>query len=258
LILASIAVTAIVTAWQYGLARDLLTETRIWQEGVTAQDAHVKGEVITRTPSMLRTYELTVTFVDADGRRHEGELAFETGFEEINTQRPATVRYQRDDPRHFAVSWAVDAERARWKSIGWMLVAAAVISFLLAWFGVASLRQLRDTRLCSRGTFEVLARVTEIAAGNRRNTYRYAGRTPSGRAISGEAAFPSQHEPLFADGAKTSLVVLVPTGHAGRPVVVRDDFYPFTLTEDQRRRVLAAIAGRTGGRSGSLRSPATP
>lgn len=235
--------------WQYEAITQLLDQTRVWRDGVPAVRTEVSGKETTNKV-IFHTYALDVHYFDAGGAVHDAKLEFDTLATEVDQTVDPLVRYARDDPGRFALSWAMDVKTSRWVSIGFMLVAGfGLVSGCFLLLGYGALRRLTDARRCARRSDEILVRVTKatqqfVNGRHKMTEYLYSGQTLDGRPVAGKVLFPPNYEPLFADQAKQVMVALVPQENLKRSVVLRGDFYPFELNADEQAKVRAGIASR--------------
>jgi hypothetical protein len=235
--------------WQYASVKELIDQSRIWREGTMALKTTVEGSVTSHS-FILNDYDLDVTFLDENQVLHQGKLEFSTLISTIDRDREPEVRYGHDDPEKFALSWAMNAKISRWAAIAFMaVVGVGLVGGSFAYIGVMALRRLADARCCALRSNEVVVRITQIVPTKAKgrhvgNQYHFTGRMVDGREVSGKTVFPIKYEPLFADGAKQTMLVLIPQENVKRPVVVRGDFYPFDLTPDEQAKVRTSIAGR--------------
>src|SRR5882672_5989534 len=91
--------------WQYSAVRELLDQTSIWAAGVPALRTEVGGKETTHK-FIFHSYELDVTFLDATRTKHESKLEFDSFGSEVDQTATPQVRYLKDDPGRFALSWA--------------------------------------------------------------------------------------------------------------------------------------------------------
>jgi hypothetical protein len=249
LILVGLVAVAGYAWWQYGSVKELVDQSRIWSEGTTALKTTVEGSVTSHS-FILNDYNLDVTFLDENQVSHQGKLEFSTLISTIDRDSDPEVRYSHDDPEKFALSWAMNAKISRWAAIAFMaVVGVGLVGGSFTFLGVMALRRLSDARCCALRSNEVVVRVTKVVptmAKTRHvgNEYHFTGRMVDGREVAGKTVFPVKYEPLFADGAKQTMVALIPQENVKRPVVLRGDFYPFDLTPDEQAKVRQAMASR--------------
>jgi len=233
--------------WESSAIRKLVDQSRIWPRGAVALQTSVTGNVTSHS-FILNDYDLDVTFRDGNQVQHQGKLEFDTFISKADQDSEPVVHYLSDDPEKFALSWAVSAKISRWAAIGFeLLVGVGLLGGLCTFSGVMVLRRLSDARWCALRTTEVVVRITQVVPTKAKgrhvgNQYHFAGRMVDGREVLGKTVFPIKYEPLFADGAKRSMLVLIPQENVKRPVVVRGDFYPFDLTPDEQAKVRQSMA----------------
>lgn len=250
LILAGIGAAVGFGWYERDAVNELIDQSRIWRNGVEASRTEVSGHV-TSHDFVLNEYDLNVTFIDANLVQHENNVKFDTFIGKVDQERDPIVHYLANDPDHFALSWAMDVKTSRWAAIVFMVaIGVILIGGAFTLLGWLALRRLSDAKACAARPDEVLLRIAKIApqivkGKQTGNEYHFTGRTLDGREIAGKTAFALKYEPLFADGAKQTMLALVPQENVKRPLVLRGDFYPFDLTPDEQARVRAAIAGRS-------------
>src|SRR5258708_18540617 len=101
----------------FWLGSEVWRERKVWQRGEEGQLLSLKGKV--RTSSKLGVdffydYDLDVVFADAAGARHSGKVEFGTTWKPVDTSRPASLRFLREDPAHPVLSYAIEAGFPRW------------------------------------------------------------------------------------------------------------------------------------------------
>jgi len=236
--------------WQSASVQELVDQSRIWKTGKEAWSTEVKGKVTTNH-FIFHEYDLDVTFTDANQTLHQSNLKFDTLFGEVDQAREPMVHYLENDPEHYALSWSMDVKISRWAAIVFMAVMGiGLIGGSFTYLGIAALRRLSDAKACASRPDEVIVRITQIVptmvkGKHTANQYHYTGRTIDGREFSGKTLFPIKFEPLYTDGAKQTMLALIPQENVKRPVVPRGDFYPFDLTADEQARVRQTMAGRS-------------
>ncbi|HTQ31544.1 MAG TPA: hypothetical protein VMI53_10070 [Opitutaceae bacterium] len=249
LILAGIGAAVGFGWYESGAVKELLDQSRIWQEGTPAWRTEVSGHV-TSHDFVLNEYDLNVTFVDANQVSHDNNVKFDTFIGKVDQEREPMVHYLPNDPDRFALSWAIDAKTSRWSAIVFMaVIGIGLIGGAFTFLGWLALRRLSDAKACASRPDEVILRIAKIVptivkGKQTGNEYHFTGHTLAGREITGKTVFALKYEPLFADAAKQAVLALVPQENVKRPLVLRGDFYPFDLSPDDQARVRAAIAAR--------------
>jgi hypothetical protein len=247
LLLAGIAVAIGYGWWQADEVKALLTQSRIWRDGVAAQRAEVGGQVRTKQ-FIFHSYELDVSYVDASGATHEHELEFDTLLDKVDEDTEVSVRHLADAPERFALSWAMEVKTSRWMAIIFLgLVGVGLIGGSLVYLGCHALRLLANGRRCARRSDEVVVQITQVTqqvtqGKHNANVYHYQGQLDDGRPITGKVSYALKHEPLFADPTRQTMIALVSPENLKRPLSLRGDFHPFALSEDEQAAVRTAIA----------------
>jgi hypothetical protein len=102
----------------------------IWENGVEALDAGIKGEVKT-TNFVAKEYDLEMQYLTKDGKVLKAETDFFRWFTGPEQGDKYTVRYLESDPNVATLSWTYDA---RWH--GYVLVFILLaIGLLMLWVG---------------------------------------------------------------------------------------------------------------------------
>jgi hypothetical protein len=233
----------------YGLSRGtqealrLREEARIWEEGHDAGQSIARGQQLTQR-SLLRGYVLEVVYNDAEGIIYHRDLSFEA-LAAVDTDQPAKVRYDTADPGRFALSWGIEVMGARWAALGLYSAffgAAALLLFLL---GLGALRPVLDARRAALRSDEVACEVLEIRPPKREGgeiLYRYrllGARSP----LEGEVSCPrAEGEPLFMNGRKHILALVAHRARRPRPIILRDDLFPFEVSAEELRALRERLA----------------
>lgn len=222
---------------QYQGAMNLLGQSTVWQRGVPAPSCSVEG---TRTTMKLvfHAYSFRVSYRDERGNPRTGDLAVETIFSPIDDRREPVVRYLKEAPDRFALSWAIEVRNNSWLS--WTLCSTvAVMSLCGISVAVFLFKELRLAILCAQKSDEILLPITKVTKEYRRgefniSVYHFEGANGRGQIFKGKARFSEQYEPLFADSSKTKMVGLVSVHAPERPVVLRCDLLPFKRRKAQQ------------------------
>jgi hypothetical protein len=250
LVAVGVAATIGYAWWQLDALKELLDQSRVWAAGVPAEYCEVSGKVST-TKAIFHNYTLDVIYVDAARKRHQAKLEFSTLVTEMDQARNPVVRYLKDEPGRYALSWAVEAKTSRWASFLFMtIVGVGLVGGSFSFIGVVMLRRVADARRCARRSDEVIVQITQLTPqvvnGRRTGTeYRFSGQVAGARTVTGKVVFSTKEEPLYADAAKQTLVALVAQEALQRPVVLRSDCHPFELTADELAKVRAEIERRS-------------
>lgn len=149
LVLWSLMSLAVVACWfflTYPALTDILRQQRIWDRGVRAADAVVRGKT-TSHKFVLDSFDLHVSWHDEKRRPHEKRVEFSILFSGIGKDDPVEVRYDPASPDECALSWAVDHRVNRWIT----LVLGVAVSVLCLFGTGAVVRNLvRDHRFLQR------------------------------------------------------------------------------------------------------------
>lgn len=252
-IVAGLAMAAGVIWWQIGEAHRLLEEKALWASGVAAEAVGVSGQETTNK-FIFHSYKLDVTFRDGEGRRCGGEVEFDTVGGSVEGGREAEVRYARGDSGRFVLSWALEVESSRWGAITIFVAVGGGFGALLIAVGIGALRKLADAGRCAVRGEEVVAQLTKVVQhtthGKHTSTaYHFKGTLADGRTVAGKVEFPAKHQPLVLDPQGASILVLATSDLPSRPVALRSDCHPYSITEAKLAIVERVIEG--------LRNPAS-
>lgn len=237
--------------WQATEAKRILVDQELWKTGTPAEDVRVSGRETSHN-FLLNSYHLNVVYTDAVGGEHTGPLEFDTLFESVDQKSPIDVRYDAKDPTRFALSWAVDLSRARWGSVAFLGLLMGLLGLVVIWSGRGLLRRLAAARHVGASFEELelpLVQVIEMrqygrATGQMRYRFDVAG--PAGKTRKREVVFnrKKKHEPLFVDAERTRMLAVRTSAAPDRPIVLRNDFYPFDLSETDRAGAMVRLDGR--------------
>jgi hypothetical protein len=237
--------------WQLDEAQTILSDQRIWETGVPAVGAGVEGHGTTHN-FLLHSYHLTVDYTDLEGRDHRHELSFES-LSAVNQRAPVEVRYDPQAPERFALSWAVHMRGGRWGSFAFLGGMGLVIGIVMVFGARTVFRRMGDARLCAAlGSEEIelpLAAVVEVRQHGRATghvKYRYLVPQPSGKDATHEVIFnrKKKQKPLYADPSETRVLALRSPKVPHRPVVLRNDLYPFQAPAGALEVVTVRLARR--------------
>jgi hypothetical protein len=239
-----------VPIWQAGDARAILADEAIWSAGIPAVRAKAEATETSRQ-LVFNEYDVRVTYLDAKGDEHTGRAQFDTLLSSVGDDSPTTVRYDPRAPDRFVISWAHDLRGSRWASFATLMLAGIGIGGFLLYSCTRVLRRLHAARLAATASEEVELPLTHLEEASQygRATglvrYYYRVTTPSGEKQR-EVVFNRRkgHEPLFADAARTRVLSLRAAGALDEPVVLRNDFFPFEVSDQDRRAVAAALEAR--------------
>jgi hypothetical protein len=237
--------------WQLDEARTILEDQRIWATGVPASDASVEGRETSHN-FFLYSYRLDVAYTDREGREHQRALSF-AALSSVNQRAPVEVRYDPQDPERFALSWAVHKRGSRWASFAFLGGMGVVLGLVFLFGARTVIRRIGDAQLVAAiGSEEVelaLAAVVYLKQHGRSTgqvKYRYLVPLPSGGQATHEVIFnrKKQEKPLFADPGETRVLALRSPKLPQRPVVLRNDLYPFQVPAGALDLVTARLARR--------------
>ncbi len=235
----------------FGDASQLAEESRIWENGVPASQVSATCRVRTQR-LVIHEHKVSVRYTDANGAEHRGYVDFSTLGAKYDGSKEAVVRYLREAPDRFALSWAVDAGTARILLIVLLALGMFLATAAFGALGMRMLRRFATARRLAARSDEIAVRVVKVEpqlsrGRHKRSTFHYEGRAASGRELSGKESFPLDRPPLFADASGRTIVALVDPDDPSRLLLVHGDFLPFEPTPDEQAAIRAAIALRRTG-----------
>jgi len=237
------AILAGITLWQGGEARAILRDGEVWEHGEVAADSNVSGKERSQN-FIVNSYDLKVDYTDQQGGTHHAKLEFTLLFRSVDQHSEAEVRYDPRDPSKFALAWAVDRSGSRWLSVIFLWGILALFGALMGWLGFLQVRNWLDARAAAADSDEVgaiLISVSEVRnqKGKPTGARNYLFRVPlgSGREVQRTVQLKGAHSPLWTDGSRRQLVVLVAKTAPDRPIVVRSDLHPFAFSRDEAEAI---------------------
>lgn len=222
----------------------------VWHmPGAIEGGADVKGRVSSRL--FFDTYTLEVTY-DTDAGARTEKLEFGT-IGDIDKDASPMVRFDPNNPKRYALNWAVEATGKRWASgIILLIVGDGLIGGVFLFIGVMAFVQLARSQRAAREGVELhaqlLSATEQLHNGRATGNMTYSLRLPS-RAQDPDSPFD---EPVTTDAtirkanggpltAPTGVVVIVATDATPKrpaPLVVRSDLYPLDVSADERQSIL--------------------
>jgi hypothetical protein len=237
--------------WQLGEARQIQTDQAIWDHGTPAESSNVSGKETSHN-FLLNSYELDVDYADAQGQTHRGKAEFSSLFASVDQKTDADVRYDPAHPDRFALRWAIDLGGYRWAAFAFMMVAGVGIglAFLVIAFGLY--RRVTDARAVAEDSQEVEIELVKVEALSQHGRptgatqFHYQLATESGKTVKRHVVFRTNkgQSPLFADAQKSRLLALRSSRAPDRPVVLRNDLYPFDVSPEERAEVEKRLTRR--------------
>jgi hypothetical protein len=232
---------------ELGEARKLMDATATWQTGTDAVDASVEGNETSHN-FILNSYHLNVEFVDQQGGQHKGKVEFDSLFASVDQKAPVHVKYDPQNPDRFAFSWMIDVKATAWASIAFMSLAGLGIGLLCLMVARQMIQKLAAARRAAVDAVEssvALVKIVEMRQYGRPTgvmKYKYDTTSAAGKTKRREVVFnvKKQQAPLYFDQAGSRMFVLQPPP-PHQPVVLRNDFYPFVVSEHDRPALLARL-----------------
>ena len=242
-----LAAAIIYPVMELGEARKLMDATALWQTGTDAEDASVEGHETSHN-FILNSYRLNVEFADQTGALHKGKVDFDSLFASVDQKAPVHVKYDPQNPDRFAFSWMIDMKATAWASIAFMSLIGLGIGLLCLVVARQLLQKLAAARRAAVDAVESSVAVVKIVEmrKNGRATgmmkYKYDTTDAAGKTKRREVLFnvKKQQAPIYFDQAGSRMFVLQPPA-PHQPVVLRNDFYPFAVSEHDRPALLARL-----------------
>ena len=242
-----LAAAIVYPVMELGAARKLMDAVATWQTGTDAEDASAEGHETSHN-FILNSYHLDVEFVDQQGGQHKGKVEFDTLFASVDQKAPVHVKYDPQNPDHFAFSWMIDMKATAWAAIAFMSLMGIGIGLLCLALARQMLQGLAAARRAAVDAVESsvgLMKIVEVRQYGRATgvvKYQYATTNAAGKLKRREVVFnvKKQQAPLYFDQASSRMFVLQPPA-PHQPVVLRNDFYPFDVSEHDRPALLARL-----------------
>lgn len=243
-----LAAAAGFTVWQAGAARDIVRDQQLWSRGVVAEDLHVSGRETSHN-FVLNSYEVTATFTTQDGQSRSVKLSFDAFLQSVDQSAPLHARYDAADPAHVVLSWQMNIVRGRWCAVAFLGIMGLLIGGSLVVLGIGALRRLFVARRAAASLEELeltVVGVTEVRhKGRPTGAMKYEFMVP-GDARKRSVTFNAKKKemPIFLSQDGTRILGVRPSSSHDAPVVLRQDGYPFALSEAARATLTAAAAHR--------------
>ena len=230
-------------AWQFSEAKSILADGERWENSVPVE-GRVEGSQSSRL-FIFDTYNLDVEFVDPDGVARTSDITFDTFLGGPEDKDPVEVRFDPNQPDNPVLSWAVESSGGRWRATVFMILAGLLVSVSFLFLGWKSMKFGRAVKRAGRDSIEVHCAIEKVDVsspnGVEISTFHYEITGGSGipNAAIGKHKVPyvtgQGKQPLLVGDEK--LMVLVARDSPKTPVVIRNDYYPFALTDDQKSGV---------------------
>ena len=139
------------------LVRDTWNDYRVWRNGAPGQVLDYSGNERTRGPlgiPLFHSYELDVTYEDAQGRSYVGKTQFDRLFIGVDNEAGPQLRLDPQNPERFVLSWAV--ELPRWLSALVFLLMPLAIGLSALWLLRTERRRRELVTLCAEDGQEQL------------------------------------------------------------------------------------------------------
>jgi hypothetical protein len=237
-------------AWQISEAKGIIADKALWASGTPALDASVHGKETSHN-FLLNSYDLQVEYATAEGELHEQKIKFDTLFVSVDKNAPVDVHYDPKDPSRMVLSWSVDMTGGRWAAVVFM-GAIGLFGLLFLWAARVQVRNVSDAREAETRFEETdvpLVRLIEMKQyGRSTGVMRYqfhvahADGTTKKREVSFN--FKKNQQPIFVDASRTRMLAVKTTMAPDRPIVLRNDLYPFEVSDSERAEIDARVKQR--------------
>ena len=223
------AVSGVVILLSLGCAlyfgSDAWQARQLWRAGTAGEVQDYSGEVSTTEKlgiPLAHSYDLDVTFVDAQGQQHTGHRSFTYALTSAASQEENPgVRYDPADPSRFVLSWEAQGLKP------WSLTLIALVfglGFVVA--EVRSARRAKERRqledLCAQEGEELL--LEQLGFTQAQGSCLVKVRLPDGTAR--EETLPTAPLTVERDG-KTYAVALQTRSAPGKYLLVESSYAPF-------------------------------
>lgn len=237
--------------WQLGEARQIQTDQAIWDHGTPAESSSVSGRETSHN-FLFNSYELDVEYVDAQSQTHRRKAEFSSLFASVDQKTDADVRYDPANPERFALRWAIDLNGYRWAAFAFMMAAGIGIGLAFLVLALGLFRRASDARAAAEDSQEVeieVLKVVELSQHGRptgTTQYHYQLTTEAGKTVKRNVAFRTSkgQSPLYTNAQKTRFLALRTSRMPDRPVILRNDLYPFDVSPEERAEVEKRLARR--------------
>jgi hypothetical protein len=242
-------------AWQAGVARGILADQRLWSHGLVADDLQISGHETSHN-FILNSYELTATFTTSDGQHRSEKLSFDAFLQSVDQNAPLSARYDAADPSRVVVSWQLDIVRGRWFAVVFFAGMGVFLGAALVLVGRRTLGRLFLARRAAVSFEELELTVVNVATvrhkGRPTGEIKYYfvvpedGHAPGKKSRTRSASFneKKRETPIFLSPDGRRILAVRPSNSRDVPLVLRQDGYPFALSETARDALTAAVARR--------------
>jgi hypothetical protein len=245
---ASVAIFGVYAYMAFGQARSIWHDQRVWDAGGPEGPVQVGGQVTTRQ-FVLKSYRLDVSYVTPNGVSHAHKLEIETLFGGLDEEAEDRVRLSPTDPDDFALSSVVEASTTRYFAALFFLVVGGGIAVAVAFFAVASYRQIRRVRSAAQhGVLRLaplLSRERVMANGRDTGAEKVIFRVqrPDGGVVDVDWQLRTKGSELLTAQGGRAVLAVVPSTDPAQAVLMLVSFYPLALSPADAQQVRAALAG---------------
>jgi hypothetical protein len=245
----SLALFGVYAYMAFGQARAIWHDQRVWDAGGPEGPVQVGGEVTTRQ-FVLKSYRLDVGYVTPNGVSHAHKLEVETLFGGLDEEAADSVRLSPTDPDDFALASVVNASTTRYFAALFFLVVGGGLAAAVAFFAVASYRQIRRVRTAAEhGVLRLaplLSRERVMANGRDTGAEKIVFRVPraDGSAVDVDWQLRTKGNELLTAHGGRAVLAIVPSTDPAQAVLMLASFYPlvFSAAEGQQLRMALAVA----------------
>jgi hypothetical protein len=257
-------VILVVIGWViFTIAPGIVHDEKIWTEGVVTKSQNVGSRCVNHYSGPVAGCSVEVSYLLPTGEAYKGTTTAEL-FGSVNRYAPFIVKVDPQDPRSFAISWFADRIMERWTILGAFVLVLAFLNISIIGRELSVVRELRLYRSLARDPSPVLVTVTGIkhvihpsytmSVPSYGKEYAFEDMS-DGRSITGKQEMKLlkikgatllktgrsiYEEPVVLERDRTKALALA--DGFGKALLVKTSFKPLKLTEDEKRRILAACA----------------
>jgi hypothetical protein len=227
-----------VGSWWFG--REVLRERKVWREGQEGRVLSMSGQVNTESwvfIDMSYEYDLKVVYADVAGVQHAANVKFDTFWKQVDSSRPAGLRYLAADFDHPVLSYAIEAGFTRW--VMPLLMGACALFMLVVGPTMPRFHARKEAalRLAAEDGEELLLPLVSATPFKKAWTVFYE---PS-PGVKVRDSLPEEPLIVVRDGKKYVVALRSPRG--GKPVLMGAELLAFELGLAERNAIAERLRG---------------